>query len=92
MIAENIKILNKQGLHARPAATFVQTAKKFQSKITVYNVTKRNGPVDAKNILGILSLGVMLGDDITLNFEGIDAEQALKAMCDLIKSNFGESD
>jgi phosphocarrier protein HPr len=92
MIIDNIKILNKQGLHARPASVFVQTAKKFQSKITTYNVTKKNGPVDAKSILGVLSLGVMPGDTITLNFEGPDAELAAKAMCELIKSNFGETE
>jgi phosphocarrier protein HPr len=91
MITKNIKILNKQGLHARPAAKFVQTAKKFQSTITVNNFTKKTGPVDAKSILGVLSIGVSSGDEITLNIEGADAEQAAQAMCDLIESNFGET-
>ena len=78
---------NKVGLHARPAALFVQTAKKFQSTIRVRKDAKEG---DAKSILDVLSLGAEHGASITLVVEGEDAEIAAKALVDLINGKFGE--
>jgi len=80
-------LLNKVGLHARPAALFVQTANKFRSKITV---EKDGKEVDAKSILGVLSLGAECGSVITIKVNGEDAEEALKALVELVESKFGE--
>lgn len=82
-----IEIKNKTGLHARPAALFVQTASKFSSQIWV---EKDNKKVNAKSIVGIMSLGVSQGNVVKLSAEGDDEEAAIKALVDLIESKFGE--
>jgi phosphocarrier protein HPr len=79
-IAE-IKILNKSGLHARPAARFVQLTNKFKSNI---QICKSSKCVDAKNILKVLSLGVDQGDIITIKVEGPDEEEAYKSVLELL--------
>ena len=74
-IEKEITIMNPQGLHARPAAMFVQLAAKYDSKITV----KRGGEsVNGKSIMGILMLGAQHMHKITLIVEGHDAEAAFK--------------
>jgi len=78
------------GLHARPAAKFVQTAARFQSKIEATNLTKGNGPVNAKSALKVLTLAVQQGHQIRLQADGPDAEAALAALRELVESNFGE--
>jgi phosphocarrier protein FPr len=78
------------GLHARPAAQFVQTASTFESEITVANKTKESDPVNAKSILSILTLGVHQGFEIEITADGEDAEEALKALEQLVADNFGE--
>ncbi len=82
-------IKNKVGLHARPAALFVQTAKKFKSDITV---EKDGNKVNAKSILGVLSLGVEQGETITIEIQGEDENQAMEEFRKLIESNFGEEE
>lgn len=82
-----LEINNEVGLHARPAALFVQTANKFKSTISVKN---GNISANAKSILHILTLGAEKGSIITVVAEGEDAEQALKALTELTASNFGE--
>lgn len=80
-------IKNKIGLHARPAAVFVQTANKFKSNIKV----EKNGKlVNAKSILGILSLGIECGTTIIITVEGEDEEEAMKSLEKLIETKFGE--
>jgi phosphocarrier protein len=76
-----IKILNKSGLHARPAARFVQLTNKFKSSI---QICKSSKCVDAKNILKVLSLGIDQGDIITLKVEGSDEEEAYKSILELL--------
>jgi phosphocarrier protein FPr len=78
------------GLHARPAAQFVQTASKFESEITVANKTKESDPVNAKSILSVLTLGVHQGFEIEITADGTDAGDALKALEQLVADNFGE--
>jgi phosphocarrier protein HPr len=83
-----LEIKNKVGLHARPAALFVQTANGFKSAINVKLDTKT---VNAKSILNILTLGANHGSVITITAEGEDAEQALLALKEL-HNNFGEAE
>ena len=87
MLIEEFTVNNKVGLHARPAADFVQTASKFKSKITVIKDGKE---VDAKSIIGILSLGVESGAKIIVKVEGIDEKEAMSAIKSLFESNFNE--
>lgn len=83
----------KVGLHARPASLFVQEAAKYTSDIHVYcqdPETKEDRNANAKSILGILTLGVFQGTEITISAEGDDEEQAVAALAALVKDNFGE--
>jgi len=80
-------IQNKVGLHARPAALFVQTANKFKSDITV---EKDGEKVNAKSILGILSLGAEKGARIVIETKGEDGEKAMYEFEGLIEDKFGE--
>ncbi len=86
-VETTVKLINKVGLHARPASLFVQTAKKFKSNI---RVRKNGNEVDAKSILGVLSLGAECGHIITIIAEGPDAEEAIDTLVTLIKNKFGE--
>jgi phosphocarrier protein HPr len=94
---KEIKVIvkNKVGLHARPAAVFVQTASKFKSEIKVSCLDKdANKPriANAKSILSILTLGVFEGTEITIQATGEDEEKAAQALVDLVVSNFGETE
>ena len=80
-------VKHEVGLHARPAALFVGKAKQFKSRVFV---GKGDVEVDAKSILKILTLGVNQGTVITIKAEGVDEEQAVKTLQDLVESNFGE--
>lgn len=82
-------ITNQVGLHARPAALFVQEANKYTSEITVTNAGET---ADGKSILDILMLGVNQGCTITISADGADAEQALAAFQALHAANFGEKE
>ncbi len=73
-IKKNIIVKNKQGLHARPAALFVQIANRFDSQITV---GKDSEVVNGKSIMGILTLGATRGSEIVLEVVGPDAEEAI---------------
>ena len=94
---KEIKVIvnNKVGLHARPAALFVQTASKFKSEIKVSCLDKEaNKPriANAKSILSILTLGVFEGTEISIQATGEDEHKAAQALCDLVVSNFGETE
>lgn len=83
----NITVQHKVGLHARPAALFVQTAQKHEAKITV---TAKEKTVNAKSLLGLLGLGVTQGTIIQIVAEGADEQEAIETLKLLIESNFGE--
>ena len=83
-----IAIQNLKGLHARATATFVKEAEKFRSDIFVTN--KDGVTVSGKSIMGILMLGVPLGDEIEIKAVGEDAEVAIEALKNLINNRFGE--
>jgi len=82
-----VQVLNKVGLHARPAVQFVKEAKKFNAKIIV---CKDGECGDAKVLLQVLALDVQCGDEILIKAEGEDAKEAVKALVELIKNKFGE--
>ncbi|MFX0183448.1 MAG: HPr family phosphocarrier protein [Candidatus Hodarchaeota archaeon] len=78
---------NRVGLHARPAALFVRTAKKYRSDILVEKSGKK---ADAKKILGVLGLGAEKGDKITVYIDGPDAEEVKEILHSMIQDKFGE--
>ena len=83
----NLTITHEVGLHARPAALFIKTASEFLSEI---EITYQDKTVNAKSILAVLTLGVNKDAEITLKAEGPDADEALKALEELVLNNFGE--
>ena len=87
MITKEVVIKNQVGLHARPATFFIQKANEFKSSIWVEKEERR---VNAKSLLGVLSLGITKGSSIVISAEGPDEEEAVNALCTLIESNFGE--
>ena len=89
MQTATVIVRNKVGLHARPAALFVQSAMAHQAAITIAKGEKQG---NAKSLLSILSLGVHQDDTITITAEGPDEAQALGALTELVESNFGEYD
>lgn len=82
-----VTIHHKAGLHARPAALFVQTANKFKSNL---RVVKDEYEANAKSILAVLGLGASQGTVVKLIADGEDETQAIEAMRSLIESDFGE--
>lgn len=82
-----LKIENKLGLHARPAALFAQKATTFKSTIMI---VKGERSANAKSIIGIMGLGVKQGESLLLKIEGIDADEAAAALEKLVTSKFGE--
>ena len=90
MTSIRLVVRNPSGLHARPAALFVRTAGQFGSKVTVANPAAGKGPVDAKSILSVLTLGVSSGAEIEVSAEGDDADAALAAIREAVESGLGE--
>ena len=86
-VETQLVILNKVGLHARPARLLVQTAAQFQSQIQIAQGEK---VVNAKSIVGVLKLGAQHGHVIVVRAEGEDAEEAVKMLTDLVNQKFGE--
>lgn len=82
-----VPILNRLGLHARPAAEFVKTASRFQSEVWV---KKDDVEVSGKSIMGVMMLAAECGSQITIRAEGSDADAALEALSALVANRFGE--
>lgn len=87
MIARDIEIRNKLGLHARAAAKLVHTAARFRSDI---KIRKGDEEVDGKSILGILLLAAGRGSVVTVKADGADETEALDAVQELIDRKFDE--
>ena len=83
----DVKVVNKHGLHARPAMRFVDTANKFDSRITVSN---GEAEMDAKSIMSVMQLAATQGTVLRLTADGPDAREGLAALADLIAAGFGE--
>ena len=87
MYMKEATVNNQVGLHARPATFFIQKANEFKSSIWVEKDDRR---VNAKSLLGVLSLGIVKGTTINLIADGPDEEAAIKALVELIDSEFTE--
>jgi len=87
MTKRKVKITNSLGLHARPAALFVQTASKFDSQIYL---EKDGFRVDGKSILEVLMLAAECGSELVIMAEGPDEDQAIERLVTLIESKFEE--
>ena len=87
MTSRSVTIQNNVGLHARPATFFIQKANTYRSSIWVEKDDRR---VNAKSLLGVLSLGIVQGMSITLIADGADEEQALDGLSALVTSQFEE--
>jgi phosphotransferase system HPr (HPr) family protein len=85
-LERTVTLGSKSGLHARPAAVFVQTAREFQSQITV---AKNDKTVNGKSILSILTLGAKQGDRVVLKVNGNDAQTAVKKLATLLEEDLG---
>ena len=88
MAERAVQILNKNGLHARPAAEIVKAASRFKSDITI---VRDDLEVNGKSIMGVMMLAAECGATLSLRADGPDAEEALGAIVRLIESKFGES-
>lgn len=87
MITKKITVLNKLGIHARPAAQFVRIASRFQADVTVEKDDER---VDGKSIMGLMMLAVGCGAEITVTAEGPDEAETIAALEELVANKFGE--
>ncbi len=87
MLTKEVVINNQVGLHARPATFFIQKANEFKSSIWIEKEDRR---VNAKSLLGVLSLGIVKGTSINLIADGNDEEDAINTLTDLIASDFSE--
>lgn len=91
MPAIALEVRNPSGLHARPAALFVETARRFSADVKVANETRDPSKVaSARSLLAVLALGVSHGHTIRISAEGDDASDALKVLGELIESGVGE--
>ena len=87
MISKNVTIQNNVGLHARPATFFIQKANEFKSSIWIEKEERR---VNAKSLLGILSLGIVGGTNVKVIADGADEKAAVDALIELVDSGFSE--
>ena len=87
MISRSVTIRNSVGLHARPATFFIQKANSYKCSIWV---EKEDCRVNAKSLLGVLSLGISQGTEITLIADGQDEAEAVEGLCGLVESEFAE--
>ena len=82
-----VSIKNASGLHARPAGMFVKKAAEFKATV---EVIAKGKTVNAKSIMGIMSLGLAKGDELTISAKGEDEEMAVNTLVELIEGGFGE--
>ena len=87
MVTKEVVINNQVGLHARPATFFIQKANEFKSSIWIEKEDRR---VNAKSLLGVLSLGIVKGTAVNLIAGGNDENEAISTLSDLIASDFSE--
>ena len=87
MFVREVMVKNQVGLHARPATFFIQRANEFKSSIWVEKEERR---VNAKSLLGVLSLGIVGGTTIRVMADGADEEAAVESLVKLVQSGFSE--
>ncbi len=87
MIEKKVKIINKAGLHTRPAATIVKLAAKYKCD---FYISKDGMHINGKSIIGVMTLAAEMGSEITLTFDGEDEEEAAKEIIDYFNRGFDE--
>lgn len=87
MYIKDVTVKNHVGLHARPATFFIQRANEYKSSVWVEKEERR---VNAKSLLGVLSLGIIGGTDIRIIADGPDEQEAVDALVKLVESAFAE--
>ena len=87
MFVKEVTVENQVGLHARPATFFIQKANEFKSSIWVEKEERR---VNAKSLLGVLSLGIVKGTAVNIVADGVDENEAIATLSALIDSDFSE--
>lgn len=87
MTEVTLTLTNPTGLHARPAAQFVQKAAKFKSSV---KITANNKTIDAKSILAVMSMALAKGTVITISADGLDEQECIQTLRELVETNFGE--
>ena len=87
MFSKEVIVQNQVGLHARPATFFIQKANEFKSSIWVEKDERR---VNAKSLLGVLSLGIVGGTEVKVIADGSDEQQAVDGLVKLVESGFAE--
>ncbi len=85
MLVKEVVVQNKVGLHARPATFFIQKANEFKSSIWVERDERR---INAKSLLGVLSLGILGGTKIRIIADGPDEKEALDSLVKMVQSGF----
>ncbi len=88
MKTSKVSVTDPVGLHARPAAMFVELAGKFAADVSIRNLTSASPWANAKSILGVLTCGVRQGDEIEIKAEGTDETPAVNALEQLVRSDF----
>ena len=87
MFVKDVVVKNQVGLHARPATFFIQKANEFKSSIWIERDERR---VNAKSLLGVLSLGIVKGTTVNIVADGVDENEAIATLSELIDSDFSE--
>lgn len=87
MIEKKVLIVNKAGLHTRPAATIVKLASKYKSE---FYISKDGLSVNGKSIIGVMTLVAEMGSELLLSFEGEDEQEAAKEISDYFNRGFDE--
>ena len=90
MYVNEVMVQNQVGLHARPATFFTQKANEFRSTIVVEKVGSEDRKANAKSLLGVLSLGITGDTDIRIYANGVDEEEAVNVLAQLVGSGFAD--
>ena len=89
MLQQTVTITNKLGLHARPSAKLTKTASKFQAEVWF---TRNGRRVNGKSIMGVMMLAAGMGAEILVETDGIDEQEAMQALLELVQSKFDYSE
>jgi phosphocarrier protein HPr len=87
MIEKTVKIMNRAGMHTRPAATIVKMASKYKCE---FYISKNGLNINGKSIIGVMTLAAEMGSDVTLSFDGEDEEKAADEIVDYFNRGFDE--
>lgn len=87
MIEKTVKIINKAGMHTRPAATIVKMASKYKCE---FYISKNGLNINGKSIIGVMTLAAEMGSEVTLSFDGVDEQQAAEEIVDYFNRGFDE--